>query len=124
VVLGEIKGRGEPVTPATDDRASIHGRPIIEDGRSLPRWARTVGATSGKVTIPVWRVEADVRVPPARKPGPRATATMPAPLSTVVIGGPVQGLRVSAGMTHLQSNRGKAATKPTPLGRSSCSPPV
>lgn len=65
---------------------------------------------------------ADMGAPAAY--GPRTTATMPAPLSTVAIGGPVQGLRVSAGMTHLQSNRGKAATKSTQLGRSSCSPPV
>ncbi|MFC7623658.1 hypothetical protein [Microlunatus sp. GCM10028923] len=56
--------------------------------------------------------------------GPRTSVAIPAPTSPVMIGGPVTGLRVSAGMTHLQSNRGKAATKPTHLGRSSCSPPV
>lgn len=55
--------------------------------------------------------------------GPRS-ATIPAPMSPVMISGPVTGLRVSAGMTHQLSNRGKAATKPTHLGRSSCSPPV
>ncbi|NYE75266.1 hypothetical protein [Microlunatus parietis] len=56
--------------------------------------------------------------------GPRTSVTIPAPASPVMIGGPVTGLRVSAGMTHQLSNRGKAATKPTHLGRSSCSPPV